>query len=62
MRPEPQAVVRSTMPEAEAATHGVQRGEVHDERGAKRRREEDAAVVRAMPSHVAATVSARQAR
>jgi len=55
VRPEPQAGVRSTLPEAEAvvpapATHGV------------RRDEEEAAVGRTMASSDAPSVSVRQRR
>ena len=78
MRPEPQAGVRSTLPEAMAALsalvgaplHGALRSTVHgeagtgedrNERGAQRRREEDAEVRRTMPSNQAATAASRRA-
>ena len=104
MRPEPRAVVRSTLPEARtevsalvrARLHGAvrrlvsgeagtgdarsaaggeaetmpaagaagqgERGEALDQRGAKHRREENAAVVSTMRSNMATSVPSRQRR
>ena len=68
VRSEPQAVVRSTLPKASAVlpTTGVagqgERGEVDDERGAQRRREERTAVKTPVASNLAASVSVRQRR
>ena len=62
LRREPRAVVRSTLPEAMPAAGAAgqgERGEVCDERCAKRRREENAAVVTPIPSNAATTVADR---
>ena len=54
MRSEPQAVVRSTLPEAEAELSALVRARL---RGAQRRREEDTAVTGTTPMNLGRSVS-----